>query len=88
MGGQLQETKGIENMISVVYTEGPELSASLVKHLNEYEIDILENRRVVNIDKQERFVISMKGGEKVLAKKIILATGAKWRELNVPGKKN
>ena len=49
IGGQMTETKGIENMVSVVYTEGPELSNGLAKHMSEYPIDILEHRRVERI---------------------------------------
>ena len=50
VGGQLQDTKGIENLISVPYTEGPELSNALSKHIAEYDITMLEHRKVLNIE--------------------------------------
>lgn len=89
IGGQVQETKGIENLISVTYTEGPQLAAALHKHINEYPIEILENRRVKHIDKSlTPKVIHLESGERLTADAIIVATGAKWRELNVEGEKN
>ncbi len=86
-GGQLQETKGIENMISVPYTEGVRLSASLSEHVQSYPIKILEHRRVSEIRPGEVHELIMESGEKLKAKTIIIATGAKWRELGVPGEK-
>lgn len=86
-GGQVQDTKGIENLISVIYTEGPQLSADLNKHLAEYPVKILEHRRVSHIDKTTKEVF-LQSGEKLVGKSIIIATGAKWRELNIPGEKD
>ena len=88
IGGQVQDTKGIENLISVPYVEGPELSSQLAKHMSEYDIDILENRRVDNVEEKEGvYNLSLSSPESLLAKSIIIATGAKWRELNIPGEK-
>ena len=87
MGGQVQETKGIENLVSVIYTEGPQLAANLEKHIEEYNIELLEHRRVAKIEGDEQKVISLSSGELVNASSIIVATGAKWRELNIPGEK-
>jgi NADH-dependent peroxiredoxin subunit F len=86
-GGQVQDTKGIENLISVPYTEGPQLSEALNKHLIQYPVKILEHRRVANIDKDQK-IISLQSGEFLKAGSIIIATGAKWRELNIPGEKD
>lgn len=86
-GGQVQETKGIENLISVPYTEGPQLSAALHKHLSQYPVKVLEHRRVSHIDKDTK-VIHLQSGEKLVGKSIIITTGAKWRELNIPGEKD
>ena len=86
IGGQLQETKGIENLISVVYTEGPMLAANLRKHLESYPVQVLENRRVKSIEKSVN-KISLEGGECLDARSIIIATGARWRELGIPGEK-
>lgn len=87
IGGQVNETKGIENLISIPYTEGPQLAANLFEHLDEYPIDILENRRVENIEDGPRKTLHMKGGETVTTGALILATGAKWRQLGIPGEK-
>ncbi|SMF16817.1 alkyl hydroperoxide reductase subunit F [Pseudobacteriovorax antillogorgiicola] len=88
MGGQVQETKGIENMVSVVYTEGPQLAASLEKHMREYPIEILEHRRVEQIDIENGRMLQLSSRETLRADSIIVATGAKWRELNIPGEKD
>lgn len=85
-GGQVMDTKGIENMISIPYTEGPQLSAGIRKHIEQYDINVLEHRRVKAIDKKTK-KIELESGESVQAGQIIIATGAKWRELNVPGEK-
>lgn len=87
VGGQMQDTKGIENFISVPYTEGPELSAALAKHVSEYDIKLLEHRRVDNIDNGDLKTLSLNSGEVVKTKSLIVATGAKWRELGVDGEK-
>jgi len=89
VGGQLQETKGIENLISVPYTEGPELSSKLSNHMSQYEIDIFEHRRVEKIDiaEDKRKVLQLNSGERVSTRALIVATGAKWRELGIPGEK-
>jgi alkyl hydroperoxide reductase subunit F len=86
-GGQLQETKGIENMISVPYTEGVKLSAELSKHVASYPIRLLEHRRVNKISGESSKRIQLESGEFLDAKAIIVATGAKWRELGIPGEK-
>jgi alkyl hydroperoxide reductase subunit F len=87
LGGQLQETKGIENMISVPYTEGPRLAAELERHLASYPVSTFEHRRVREIagDKVKR--ILLESGEFLDARAVIVATGAKWRELGIPGEK-
>lgn len=53
IGGQVQDTKGIENLISIPYIEGPELSSHLAKHMSEYDIKVLENRRVEEVEDHE-----------------------------------
>jgi len=86
-GGQLQETKGIENMISIPYTEGVKLSAQLSQHVANYPITLLEHRRVSEITGDGDRRIQLESGEYLTAKAIIIATGAKWRELGIPGEK-
>jgi alkyl hydroperoxide reductase subunit F len=89
MGGQVQETVGIENLISVPYTEGRRLAADLEKHLRTYAIDILDHRKVEQIlDHGKHKELRLQGGEVLYADALILATGAKWRELGIPGEKD
>lgn len=85
MGGQVQDTKGIENLIAVLYTEGPQLSEQIYKHVASYKINIFEQRRVKHVGKDKK--IALDGGETLSGDAIIIATGAKWRELGVPGEK-
>lgn len=86
IGGQVAETVAIENMISVPQTTGSHLVANLKSHLNEYAIDILENRRIDHFeitDGKKQIKTSM--GETFATPALIIATGASWRRLNVPG---
>lgn len=87
IGGQVNDTKGIENFVSTIYTEGPILAANLHKHLESYPVKILEHRSVSNIVEDNGFIINFDSGERIKAKSVIVATGAKWRELNIPGEK-
>lgn len=87
IGGQVSETKGIENLTSVIYTEGPQLAAQLTQHIASYPIQVLENRRVKSISKDSPKKITLESGEYLTADSIIVTTGAKWRELGVPGEK-
>lgn len=87
IGGQVQETKGIENLISVVYTEGPQLAAQLYQHVTSYPVQLLENRRVKSISADRKKKVQLESGETMTADSIIITTGAKWRELGVEGEK-
>lgn len=87
IGGQVQETKGIENLISVTYTEGPQLAAQLNKHVAAYPVKVLENRRVKSISQGSLKQIQLESGEHLTANSVIVATGAKWRELGIEGEK-
>lgn len=88
IGGQVKDTLGIENLISVPYTEGPKLANDLRTHLDAVGVTVLENRTVEDIqDAETTKILSLKGGEMVSAPQVIVATGAKWRELGVPGEK-
>lgn len=92
IGGQLQDTKGIENMIGVRYTEGPELAASMANHMAQYDIDVLEHRRVASVvpgaDASESIALTLDSGEALRTARLIIATGAKWRELGVEGERD
>ena len=85
MGGQVKDTKGIENLISVIYTEGPQLADELQKHLASYDVKIFDQRRVAKLLPDKR--VELEGGESISADSIIITTGAKWRELGVSGEK-
>lgn len=88
IGGQVQETRGIENLISVVYTEGPQLAAQLNQHVASYPVKVFENRRVKRIQIEGKIKnIVLESGEHLTADAIIITTGAKWRELGIEGEK-
>lgn len=86
IGGQVKETVGIENLISVTKTTGEVLSNNLKVHLQDYPVDILEHRKVEKVELIDgKKSISVVGGEKIITPAVIIATGASWRKLNVPG---
>jgi len=87
LGGQLQETKGIENMISISYTEGVKLAAQLAEHVAQYSVKLFEHRRVREITGDKTKRIDLESGEFLETGTIIIATGAKWRQLGIPGEK-
>ncbi|MDR2470370.1 MAG: alkyl hydroperoxide reductase subunit F [Tannerella sp.] len=85
-GGQVKDTVGIENLISVPYTTGENLAVALKTHVAKYPVDVYEHRCVERIEVQENGrTVHVKGGEKFTAPAVIIATGASWRRLNVPG---
>jgi alkyl hydroperoxide reductase subunit F len=87
IGGQVKDTMGIENLVSVPYTTGPELSGALLQHLREYDITLKEHLRVDHIEKGDIKSLALSSGEHIDTRALIIATGARWRELGVPGEK-
>ena len=87
MGGQVKDTMGIENLISVSKTTGPELVGNMQTHLADYDVTIKEHVRVDTIEQGQIKTLTLSSGEKIRSKTIIIATGARWRELGVPGEK-
>ena len=87
IGGQVKDTQDIENLISVPLTTGSELSANFEKHLHEYEITLKEHVSVKGISEteDENYRIHLNTGETFETRSIILATGAQWRKLGIPG---
>jgi alkyl hydroperoxide reductase subunit F len=87
-GGQVLDTMAIENFISVKETDGPKLAAALEQHVKEYEVDIMNLQRAealipgVNNGLHE---IRLASGAVLRSKSVIISTGARWREMNVPG---
>lgn len=84
-GGQVLDTLGIENFISMTYTEGPKLAASLEAHVSEYPIDVMKAQRVRHLDKKEYIEVELESGAVLKSKTVILSTGARWRNTGVPG---
>lgn len=86
VGGQVKETVGIENLISVPKTTGEKLANDLKVHLQDYPVDIFENRRVEKVELEGKSkMVHVKGGEIYTAPALIIATGASWRKLQVDG---
>ncbi|MFV0590618.1 MAG: alkyl hydroperoxide reductase subunit F [Draconibacterium sp.] len=86
VGGQVTETLAIENMISIPKTTGAQLAANLKLHLEDYPIDILENRLIKETKVVDGVkVVKTSLGETLSAPALIITTGASWRKLNVPG---
>ncbi|CEA06109.1 alkyl hydroperoxide reductase subunit F [Pseudomonas saudimassiliensis] len=84
-GGQVMDTVGIENFISVPYTEGPKLVASLEQHVKEYDIDVITEQAAAKLTTNDMIEITLASGATLSSRAVILATGARWREMNVPG---
>ena len=88
-GGQLHDTLGIENLPGTPYTEGPKLAGELKRHVGEYDIDLMDLAKAVKLvpAKQEGglHTVELGNGASLKARSLILATGARWRNLGVPG---
>jgi alkyl hydroperoxide reductase subunit F len=87
-GGQVLDTMGIENFISVSHTEGPKLAAQLEQHVREYEVDIMNLQTataLVPAGPGGLHEVKLESGASLKAKTIILSTGARWRQMGVPG---
>lgn len=86
IGGQVNDTTGIENIISVPKTTGAQLAADLAKHLEAYPIDTYTNRKITRVDfSQKDKRVEVRGGESFIAPRVIIATGAGWRRLGLTG---
>ncbi|GMA56801.1 hypothetical protein GCM10025858_13040 [Alicyclobacillus sacchari] len=84
-GGQVLDTLGIENFISVKYTEGPTFAARLEEHVRHYDVDIIPAQRAKQLRKGELAEVELENGAVLRSKAVIIATGARWRTLGVPG---
>jgi alkyl hydroperoxide reductase subunit F len=87
LGGQVKDTMDIENLISVPATTGTKLTGNLHEHLREYDITLREHLRVTDIEQGELKSLSLSSGEIFQARTVIIATGANWKELGIPGEK-
>ena len=87
-GGQVLDTMGIENFISVSHTEGPKLAAQLEQHVRDYEVDIMNLQTataLVPAAPGGLHEVKLASGASLKAKTVILSTGARWRQMGVPG---
>ncbi|WP_299071229.1 alkyl hydroperoxide reductase subunit F [Accumulibacter sp.] len=89
-GGQVLDTLGIENFISVSQTDGPKLAAGLEQHVREYDVDVMDLQRAEALlpgSDGGPSEVRLASGAKLRSQTVIIATGARWREMNVPGEK-
>jgi alkyl hydroperoxide reductase subunit F len=86
-GGQVLDTLGIENFISVKETEGPKLVTALEQHVTAYDVDVMNLQQATALIPGEIIEIKLYSGASLKSKAVVIATGARWRELNVPGEK-
>ncbi|WP_313537749.1 alkyl hydroperoxide reductase subunit F [Sphingomonas sp.] len=88
-GGQVLDTMGIENFISVSHTEGPKLVTQLEQHVKDYDVDVMNLQRAEKLIPAKRegglHEVVLANGASLKAKAVILSTGARWRQMNVPG---
>ncbi|MCU1370419.1 MAG: alkyl hydroperoxide reductase subunit, partial [Ilumatobacteraceae bacterium] len=88
-GGQVLDTMAIENFVSVGYTEGPKLAAALEQHVKEYDVDVMDLQRAARLVPAEEaggyVTVELDSGASLQARTVVLSTGARWRQMNVPG---
>jgi alkyl hydroperoxide reductase subunit F len=84
-GGQVLDTMGIENFISIKETEGPKLARALEEHVRANGVDIMNLQRAARLVPGDVIEVQLESGASLRAKTVVLATGARWREMNVPG---
>jgi NADH-dependent peroxiredoxin subunit F len=87
LGGQLLDTVGIENFISVKETEGHKLASGLEQHVSTYDVDVMNLQRAEALVPGDLIEVKLVGGASLKARSVIIATGARWREINVPGER-
>ncbi|MDO5375778.1 alkyl hydroperoxide reductase subunit F [Staphylococcus rostri] len=86
IGGQVNDTQDIENLISVKKTTGTALAGNLEEHINEYNIDVMKGVRAESVNKTDDGIdITLNNGATLRTKTLIVSTGARWRQLGVPG---
>jgi len=88
-GGQVGDTMSIENLISVPYTEGPKLVSAMEQHVNEYDVDVMNLQRAEKLIPAETkgglHEVRLANGASLKSRTVILSTGARWRQMGVPG---
>jgi NADH-dependent peroxiredoxin subunit F len=87
-GGQVLDTLAIENFVSVQETEGPTFATALEQHVKQYDVDIMNLQRAdALVPTDQQVEIRLASGAVLRAKSVVLATGARWREIEVPGER-
>ncbi|WP_116995401.1 alkyl hydroperoxide reductase subunit F [Desertimonas flava] len=89
LGGQVLDTMSIENLISVPHTDGPKLAAALEQHVREYDVDVMNLQRATRLvpaaEPGGLISVELENGATLHSRTVILSTGARWRQMNVPG---
>jgi len=89
MGGQVNDTMPIENYISVLETDGPKLSAALEAHVQQYGVEVMARQRAIRLTPAAQagglITVEMENGGVLQSRTVIVSTGARWRNVNVPG---
>jgi alkyl hydroperoxide reductase subunit F len=86
-GGQLLDTVGVENFISVTATDGAKLASGLESHVQHYDVDVMNLQRAQTLIPGELIELRTASGASLRARSVIIATGARWREIDVPGER-
>jgi alkyl hydroperoxide reductase subunit F len=84
-GGQVLDTLSIENFVSVQETDGPKFAVALEQHVKSYEVDIMNVQQASQLVPGKLIEVKLKDGGSLKSKSVILATGARWKTINVPG---
>ncbi|HET8819459.1 MAG TPA: FAD-dependent oxidoreductase, partial [Xanthomonadaceae bacterium] len=87
--GQVLDTLAIENFVSVSYTEGPKLATALEQHVHDYEVDVMNLQRATGLVPAREpgglIEVRLESGASLRSRSVVLSTGARWRQLGVPG---
>jgi alkyl hydroperoxide reductase subunit F len=86
-GGQVLDTLAIENFVSMKETDGPRFAIALEEHVKHYEVDIMNTQRANKLVPGKMIEVQTETGAVLKSRSVILATGARWREINVPGER-
>ncbi|MDD5644744.1 MAG: FAD-dependent oxidoreductase [bacterium] len=87
IGGQTAWSGNIENYTGYQFITGPELVLKFDRHMKQYGVDVRMSKRVEKIYREEDIIKIRDSEKEYLAKTVIIATGKKSKELNVPGEK-
>lgn len=84
-GGQVRDTVAIENLTGIKHTEGLELAGNLENHITSYEVDVMKGQRAKSLQKKDYIEVELENGAVLKSRTVILSTGARWRNVGVPG---